>query len=612
MTGAAQQAANAEQNINEQINDGAPQQQQEDPVNRIQLNPQQRQSTRGYQITSPRDTPPGSRPPSPHQHSGDEEVEYVNLNPTADQRREAETFYTSRDRWFNEIPAQFSKKQRGDITRLTVSVIFASDRSAHAAFNLAVHQMARQSQIEELLGQQMNPSSDPPQPENIADQGENKAHILLKKGKGKEVAPSEKRKRTKSSGDEDPPKSRRSKKHKKGRKPRRTRIQSSSDDGSSPPSSSSSSSSSDGSDSSDDTSSDSGSSRSGDDTKWKRGRKNPVLWGKLNIPDHVAKKVDKGAYVDMWYFTSKALSTKTEARRRTVELRAGGLVAAKDPKPTGFVEDEDLPFEDFLQAVYKWSETMKAEDIGPKTRRAWQAFNDTVRRHPQRHKPTIQKALKVLHQHQRRTFAHETRQTKAKRKRIKGDDELIDKKKQKKLDKLLKFDPAVFPEDSFTKIQEALEEQRVNDLETSIKQLQASGSGPAVQRKSTGEASSLSTKTKAGGTSGSKLSKRRDSGVNRTFQRCGSRARHDPRACNARSLAADPNKPTFVTKNSEGHVVKRSDGKTRICTSYNGNGCTFALCSHAHIYSLCGNATCNTQRCRLATNAAAQSAAPQP
>ncbi|KAL9939659.1 hypothetical protein V8E36_001476, partial [Tilletia maclaganii] len=218
-------------------------------------------------------------------------------------------------------------------------------------------------------------------------------------------------------------------------------------------------------------------------------------------------------------------------RRRKVELRGGDLVASKDPKPSGFVEDEDMPFEDFLQAVDKWSETMKAEDIGPKTRKAWQAFNDKVRRHPQRHKAT--------------------RQTKVKRKRIKADEERSDKSKQKKLDKLLKFDPAIFPEDSFAKIQEVLEEQRVNDIEANIKQLQASGSGPAAQRKSTGEASSSSTKTKAGGTSGSRSSKRQDSGANRACQCCSSRARHDPRACNAaRSLAADPNKPTFVTNNS--------------------------------------------------------------
>ncbi|KAL9934985.1 hypothetical protein V8E36_006061 [Tilletia maclaganii] len=128
------------------------------------------------------------------------------------------------------------------------------------------------------------------------------------------------------------------------------------------------------------------------------------------------------------------------------------------------------------------------------------------------------------------------------------------------------------------------------------------GSSSAPQRKITGEGSSSSIKAKAGGRTSSKQSKRSDQSLTRTCQRCGSRARHDPHACNARpsrAVAADSNKPTFVINNSDGHLVKRSDGKTRICTSYNGNGCTFAFCSHAHICSLCGNATCNSSAADL-------------
>ncbi|CAD6984619.1 unnamed protein product, partial [Tilletia controversa] len=116
-------------------------------------------------------------------------------------------------------------------------------------------------------------------------------------------------------------------------------------------------------------------------------------------------------------------------------------------------------------AIDKWMDTMEDEDIGLKTRKAWDRFNSKVRKHQQREKPRVKRALQILHQWQRKCFAHDTRQTKNKRKKIRRDTKLSDAEKAKRLDVLRQFDPEVWPKKNFKRILKELKERSDDRVE---------------------------------------------------------------------------------------------------------------------------------------------------
>ncbi|CAD6914146.1 unnamed protein product [Tilletia caries] len=213
----------------------------------------------------------------------------------------------------------------------------------------------------------------------------------------------------------------------------------------------------------------------------------------------------------------------------------------------------------------------------------------------------------MLHAWQRKCFAHDTRQTKTRRKKIKRSD-LSDAEKSSKLDDLRQFDPAIWPSDNFKRIKKELKKRRSSAVEEELQRVKAAIAGPS-------NSNSGSKRSQSGGPSGtgqqskqpSQKKSFRDEGFSSKSagapcSRCGSKARHNPRECMAEHLAADPTKKTFAINNDRGQCIKR-DGGQRICVSYNIGNCQFPACHHMHICCLCGKDSCSAQRCSLATGA---------
>ncbi|CAD6960721.1 unnamed protein product, partial [Tilletia laevis] len=226
-------------------------------------------------------------------------------------------------------------------------IIFTSQNTAKDALEMALHHIGMRVHIQTAVGKDLNPSSDIP---SEPDQAPAPSAIKLALPKAS--------KKRKSKG--------------KGKKPakkksKRRRLDSSDTESSSGFSSSESSSG----DSNSDSDSDQDTSSDEDATKWKPGKRNQQVWGAMNVPDRIAKKVDKGEYVDMWWFTPTALSMKHKDKKKVLTVQGGELRAAEPSNPAEFTEDESIPWDDFLFAIDKWTETMKAEDIGKKTRSAW-------------------------------------------------------------------------------------------------------------------------------------------------------------------------------------------------------------------------------------------------
>ncbi|CAD6943151.1 unnamed protein product [Tilletia caries] len=94
-----------------------------------------------------------------------------------------------------------------------------------------------------------------------------------------------------------------------------------------------------------------------------------------------------------------------------------------------------------------------------------------------RHEPLVQQALKILHGWQRHCFAHDTRQEKTRRKRIKRNDDLAPDQKEKKLDELRKFDPSAWPKKNFKRIKKDLKKKKDLAIEKEIKDIKASTAG---------------------------------------------------------------------------------------------------------------------------------------
>ncbi|CAD6982523.1 unnamed protein product, partial [Tilletia controversa] len=498
----------------------------------------------------PNDVPEGDQ----HRHEG--------LDITPEQLAEAEVLIANRKTWIQELAPELDKKARKDLTELAHNVIFTSEHTARDAFEMSLANIQHRRQIHEALGRELNTSSDSiePDPAPPAQKAPSPAAAHPKKRQASEEVDRRAKKRQTSKG--------RSKK--KGKSKSRTKDSSSDDDSSTD--SSSCSSSSQRSFSSDD-SSDSEDSSDEENPKWVAGKMNSRVWGSLNIPDRVARKVDKGEYVDLWWFTPQSLKLKHEEKsRKHLTLEGGTLRTAEPAKPSGFLEDDDLDWDDFLYAIDKWMDTMKDEDIGLKTRKAWDRFNSKVRKHQQRDKPRVKKALQILHQWQRKCFAHDTRQTKNKRKKIRRDTKMSDAEKAKKLDVLRQFDPKVWPKKNFKRILKDLKERSDDRVENELALFKASvaagfnhsstSAGPS--RKTNSSAPPSSPHPSNRNSSKPKGQQSFWSGGNpqdRPCGRCGSKSPHSTRACMAEVLAADPSRPTFATNNQHGKLIKRDGGQ---------------------------------------------------
>ncbi|KAE8179765.1 hypothetical protein CF328_g9375, partial [Tilletia controversa] len=226
------------------------------------------------------DVPEGDQ----HRHEG--------LDITPEQLAEAEVLIANRKTWIQELAPELDKKARKDLTELAHNVIFTSEHTARDAFEMSLANIQHRRQIHEALGRELNTSSDSiePDPAPPAQKAPSLAASHPKKRQASEEVDKRAKKRRTSKG--------RSKK--KGKSKSRTKDSSSDDDSST--ASSSCSSSSQRSFSSDD-SSDSEDSSDEENPKWVAGKSNSRVWGSLNIPDRVARKVDKGEYVDLWWFT---------------------------------------------------------------------------------------------------------------------------------------------------------------------------------------------------------------------------------------------------------------------------------------------------------------------
>ncbi|CAD6969035.1 unnamed protein product [Tilletia controversa] len=237
---------------------------------------------------------------------------------------------------------------------------------------------------------------------------------------------------------------------------RRKRDSSSDEDSASADSSSSSS------DSSSSSSSSDGSDSDSDESEWEAGKVNRTPWNQLQVPDRIAQLVHKGEYVDLWWFTPTAGRMKHDEHKFKVVMGKLSLTATnKLDTPKEFLPDEDLPADEFKYACGAWTRVLAEEGTASKTVQRWKRFNSKVQNHPDRYLPRVQRALQLLHQHQRRTFATRTRQQKAELDKIKKK-KLTSKQQRKMRKQLQRFDPGKFPRKTFQEIKDALRDEKLN------------------------------------------------------------------------------------------------------------------------------------------------------
>ncbi|KAK0517927.1 hypothetical protein OC834_007925 [Tilletia horrida] len=239
-------------------------------------------------------------PQAPHNAPGEDEVasdeDVFEVPPDAVVR--IDTFLENRKRWLKDIAPELNKKQREEVTNTTHSILVASDQEPIEALRIAILQLKRRIKIQQAVGKDLNPSSEPDlhlraPPSPSSEEGEAQPPPLKDKGKKRagtpetEALPRSHTKKKKLKTAKETTSSSRDKRssHKKKRKSKR-RSRDDSDD-----SSSSSSSDSDSSSSSDDSSSKSTNDSSSEDDKWQPGKTNPHKWGTQNLPERIAKTV---------------------------------------------------------------------------------------------------------------------------------------------------------------------------------------------------------------------------------------------------------------------------------------------------------------------------------
>ncbi|CAD6918509.1 unnamed protein product [Tilletia laevis] len=272
-------------------------------------------------------------------------------------------------------------------------------------------------------------------------------------------------------------------------------------------------------------------------------------------------------------------------------------------KPKEFRADEDLLRDEFHYACDAWTRALAKEGADAKTVRRWKRFNAKIERHRNRYIPYVQRALQLLHKHQRHTFATRSRKQKAELEKLKKR-KMTDKECRKRRKALKRFDPGKFPKDTFQEIKNPLKDARPDTIEDShlhasqaASARPASGAGPSRQPSFRSEPPRRSGPTATASKSFRDNGPRSDNGVRKACARCGIREPHRPEECTAERLAYYPGKATNAIRNSSGQLVERTGGR-RICLGHNVSGCTWNNCSGEHACSLCGG-TCTAQTCRL-------------
>ncbi|KAE8185752.1 hypothetical protein CF328_g7445, partial [Tilletia controversa] len=114
------------------------------------------------------------------------------FEPTPEQLKEAETLLDNRKQWFKDLNRPTDKKFRRQVTEMAHSIIFTSKQDAKDAFDMALFHVDLRPQIQEAVGKDINPSSDPDL-SSIPDPAPVKRNTRSK-GKEKESSPSKQRK----------------------------------------------------------------------------------------------------------------------------------------------------------------------------------------------------------------------------------------------------------------------------------------------------------------------------------------------------------------------------------------------------------------------------------
>ncbi|CAD6926698.1 unnamed protein product, partial [Tilletia laevis] len=345
--------------------------------------------------------------------------------------------------------------------------------------------------------------------------------------------------------------------------------------------------------------------------QWQKGKVNRSRYGSLRVSDKIAAKVQKSKYVDMWWFTEEARAMNSGDRPVTKRWSMEGstLTSTDNIKPGGFKHDHELDPQDFDLASDLWVDCQEAEGVEPKTVKAWRKLKKLIKEHEDWRTKTGNgnKALQMLHQFQRQSFATETRQEKAKKRAIK--EKYSGSRRKAELRKLLKFDPAEWPTDEYARICKDLDNMRISRLENQTFRSggntnnNSSSSNPNNKSSSSGNKQTQNQSGSARPPQAQPSAKASGSSNPMRWHcaRCGSKASHDPLRCKAEFLAIDSTTPTFCINDSNGRLVKRNGGE-RVCPNYNTKGCTFAACFGKHYCSLCGKSQCTAQRCSHAAS----------
>ncbi|KAE8228336.1 hypothetical protein CF326_g6736 [Tilletia indica] len=444
--------------------------------------------------------------------------------------------------WLQEqAQHQLSKSERHGALEMAYSILFTEGMVPKDAFESAVDQILTRRRLTEQMGVNLCPSSPP---------------------SSRRTPPPKKSKKKKRTIKEKAPKKRlRSKKKKSGRQDDEQSKATSPDKASS--SSSSSSSESDAHSSASehtDSSSSESSPLLSQAANWAEGKVNQEQWDALRVPLHICKKVHKGEFVDLWWFTPTTCRERHDDEPVSLSLSGNTLKRITKDRPKNFLEDVELSQSDFHWALDTWRDTMKDEGVEARTVEAWDTFNTGIKSNKQRDDPDIQFALQKVHHFQRESFANTTRRTKNMMKAIEASD-WSQKKKEAELLKLCKFDPSIFPEKTFN---EMITKRRADTLAQLKAALLAATNQQPLQPSGSGSQSRQQAKPFRSQQHAPNISSKQ----NKACALCGSRAPHDVRRCRSQRLAAN-SQPTFAIRDENDNLVTRT-GRRPICIVPNG------------------------------------------
>ncbi|KAL9939072.1 hypothetical protein V8E36_001885 [Tilletia maclaganii] len=476
-----------------------------------------------------------------------------------------------RTEWLQDLGGnELTKEERAQATKLAHSIVAHDQQcSTKEALKLAVESITEQRDFEQEFGA-INPSSDPhqevipkpPQPpprnEETSSSSEDEQSHQSKRRRGKQRA---KDKRRKSASNRSTEKKKRNSE-----------------------------------------------ASFGSDLSMDENQENTKAYKKLRIPEEISKKVRKQEYVDLWWFTPAA--GKMGHEREQLKINMGSSVSFtttnKNAKPSQFVEDVDLPIEDFDFAITEWVRCMQMHHVNSKIVRSWTKFNNTIKELDDRHLSVIRQASQQLHSHQRRVWADKVakrREAKTKLESKKSKLSRSDRKLYKRRMKL--FNPAKFPTSVFNEIKSRLADERGERQLRAIEAAEAkagSSSSSPPQRQNQAKQGKGSFRTNQSLPSSSKASGfGTSSGPRKACALCGSREPgHNARSCSVERLAYSPSQETYVTRGgTTGKLLLTRQSNTSVCLGHNTGACTWAKCSAAHRCSLCSKDSCNAQDCRL-------------